>query len=171
MDVKSNLFLFLNLNSVCHLGMSAGQCKTLDRQGHCSSFYWHGPLMQAAPYIIEWVFGCHDGCVRMQVLIRWALERGCSVLPKSTNPDRIAANLAVSTWRIDAADVQTLSNMPYQVRGAAAAAAALGHDCIANTLLCVMFCKGQELSMLSSQSCGVCTAVPSTLQMSCTETW
>jgi diketogulonate reductase-like aldo/keto reductase len=58
----------------------------------------------------------------MQVLIRWALERGCSVLPKSTNPGRIASNLSVSSWRIDAADIQTLSNMPYQVSLMAAAA-------------------------------------------------
>lgn len=40
------------------------------------------------------------------------------MLPKSTSPERIAANLAVGTWRVAAEDVETLSNMPYQVRGA-----------------------------------------------------
>jgi diketogulonate reductase-like aldo/keto reductase len=51
----------------------------------------------------------------LQVLIRWALGRGCSVLPKSTNPERIAANLAVSDWQLAAEDVQALSSLPYRV--------------------------------------------------------
>jgi diketogulonate reductase-like aldo/keto reductase len=49
------------------------------------------------------------------VLIRWALDRGCSVLPKSTNPDRIAANLAVMDWQLAPADVERLAQLPYKV--------------------------------------------------------
>ncbi len=35
-----------------------------------------------------------------QVLIRWAVQRGTSVLPKSVNPARIAGNLDVHSWSI-----------------------------------------------------------------------
>ena len=52
----------------------------------------------------------------LQVLIRWAVDRGCSVLPKSTNAERIAANLALVDWSLSGEDVQLLSNLPFKVR-------------------------------------------------------
>ena len=52
----------------------------------------------------------------VQVLIRWAVQRGTSVLPKSTNPDRIASNLAVLDWGLTAADMAALSCLGYQAR-------------------------------------------------------
>lgn len=61
-------------------------------------------------------------CVRVQVLIHWALERGCSVLPKSTNEGRIAANLAVCDWDMAEEDVQALGSLSYRVRGGAGVA-------------------------------------------------
>ena len=51
-----------------------------------------------------------------QVLIRWAIQRSTSVLPKSTNPERIASNLAVLNWSLDDADMATLSDLEYQAR-------------------------------------------------------
>ena len=51
----------------------------------------------------------------LQILIRWAVERGVSVLPKSTNTERIAANLAVGDWGMSHEDVETLGHMPYKV--------------------------------------------------------
>jgi diketogulonate reductase-like aldo/keto reductase len=51
----------------------------------------------------------------LQVLIRWALERGCSVLPKSTNEGRIAANLAVCDWGMTEGDVAALGSLSYKV--------------------------------------------------------
>jgi diketogulonate reductase-like aldo/keto reductase len=56
------------------------------------------------------------GCrAALQVLIRWAIQRGVSVLPKSTDPERIAANLAVGDWEMSHEDVETLGHMPYKV--------------------------------------------------------
>jgi Aldo/keto reductase family len=51
-----------------------------------------------------------------QVLIRWAVQRGTSVLPKSTNTGRIAANSAVWDWTLDTTDVAALSSVVYQQR-------------------------------------------------------
>jgi diketogulonate reductase-like aldo/keto reductase len=61
-----------------------------------------------------------DACV-LQVLIRWALQRGTSVLPKSVNPARIKANFDVVSWAIPD-DMQTrLSSLPNQQRMVAGA--------------------------------------------------
>ena len=57
----------------------------------------------------------------LQVLIRWAVQRGTSVLPKSTNPDRIVSNLAVLDWSLSEADMATLSSLDYQERMVAGA--------------------------------------------------
>ena len=37
-----------------------------------------------------------------QVLVRWAVQRGTVVIPKSANPARIEQNLAVMDWEIPA---------------------------------------------------------------------
>lgn len=50
-----------------------------------------------------------------QVLIRWAVQRGTSVLPKSVHPERIAANLDVLSWQLPEQDFQALSSLPTQV--------------------------------------------------------
>lgn len=42
------------------------------------------------------------------VLIAWALARGTAVIPKSTNPERIAQNLAATRVQLSADEVQTL---------------------------------------------------------------
>ena len=44
-----------------------------------------------------------------QVLISWALQRGTSVIPKSSNPDRIKANFDVFTLNNE--DFETLNNL------------------------------------------------------------
>jgi hypothetical protein len=57
-----------------------------------------------------WLLG---GC--LQVLIRWALQRGTSCLPKSANPGRIAANFDVLDWQLQSEDQQALDTLPYRV--------------------------------------------------------
>ncbi|XP_052174034.1 aldose reductase [Diospyros lotus] len=51
-----------------------------------------------------------------QVLIRWAIQRETSVIPKSTNPDRIKENASVFSWEIPAEDFRILSSLPDQKR-------------------------------------------------------
>ena len=51
-----------------------------------------------------------------QVLIRWALQHGTSVIPKSTSPARIRGNLAVFDWALGAEDYAALSTLRSQQR-------------------------------------------------------
>eukprot|EP00199_Chlamydomonas_sp_CCMP681_P002944 CAMPEP_0119106776 /NCGR_PEP_ID=MMETSP1180-20130426/6312_1 /TAXON_ID=3052 ORGANISM="Chlamydomonas cf sp, Strain CCMP681" /NCGR_SAMPLE_ID=MMETSP1180 /ASSEMBLY_ACC=CAM_ASM_000741 /LENGTH=314 /DNA_ID=CAMNT_0007092163 /DNA_START=58 /DNA_END=1002 /DNA_ORIENTATION=+ len=46
-----------------------------------------------------------------QILIRWACQRGTSVLPKSVKPERIASNLDVQTWSIPEDMMAKLNNL------------------------------------------------------------
>jgi hypothetical protein len=51
-----------------------------------------------------------------QVLVRWALQHGTSVIPKSTNPDRIRGNLDVLDWELSPQDFTALSTLRFQQR-------------------------------------------------------
>ncbi|KAI8106531.1 hypothetical protein M9435_001074 [Picochlorum sp. BPE23] len=51
-----------------------------------------------------------------QVLIRWALQHGTSVIPKSTNPSRISGNLDVLDWELPPWEYNLLSGMAFQMR-------------------------------------------------------
>ncbi len=50
------------------------------------------------------------------MLIRWAVQRGTSALPKSTRPERIRSNLDVFDWRLDQPDFDRLSQLATQLR-------------------------------------------------------
>ncbi|KAG8459300.1 hypothetical protein KFE25_014145 [Diacronema lutheri] len=51
-----------------------------------------------------------------QVLVRWAVQRGTSAIPKSVQPTRIRDNLAVLSWELPAEQMATLSALEPQVR-------------------------------------------------------
>ncbi|OAY69053.1 Aldose reductase [Ananas comosus] len=51
-----------------------------------------------------------------QVLVKWALQRGTSVIPKSKNPERIKENFQVFGWEIPEEDFRALSSMKDQKR-------------------------------------------------------
>lgn len=51
-----------------------------------------------------------------QVLIRWALQHGTSVIPKSTNPARIRGNLDVLDWQLSPGEFWALSSLAFQQR-------------------------------------------------------
>lgn len=50
------------------------------------------------------------------VVIAWAVQRGTSCLPKSTNPDHLRSNLAAGSWRLPEDDFKALSSLPTQMR-------------------------------------------------------
>lgn len=51
-----------------------------------------------------------------QILIRWALQHGLVVIPKSANPARIRENAAVFDFEISAADMKTLDSFNEDLR-------------------------------------------------------
>jgi len=51
-----------------------------------------------------------------QVLIRWALQHGTSVIPKSTNASRIFGNLDVLDWELPPWEYNLLSSIAFQMR-------------------------------------------------------
>jgi diketogulonate reductase-like aldo/keto reductase len=52
-----------------------------------------------------------------QVLIKWAIQRGTSVIPKSSHQERIVENIQVFNWEIPEEDFQALSSIKEQVLG------------------------------------------------------
>ncbi|XP_030928097.1 aldose reductase [Quercus lobata] len=51
-----------------------------------------------------------------QVLVRWAIQRGTSAIPKSSNPERIKENIKVFGWKIPEQDFQALCSISDQRR-------------------------------------------------------
>ncbi len=60
-----------------------------------------------------------------QVLVRWAVQRGTSVLPKSVKPERLASNLDVHSWSIPDDLFEQLNALGPQVRAPCRASCAL----------------------------------------------
>ena len=50
-----------------------------------------------------------------QVLVKWGLQRGTSVIPKSSNPERIKENIKVFDWVIPDQDFEALNSISDQV--------------------------------------------------------
>ncbi len=51
------------------------------------------------------------GVGEAQILLRWGIQKGYPVLPKSTNPERIRSNADVFSFDIDADDMATIEKM------------------------------------------------------------
>ncbi|RKS75558.1 diketogulonate reductase-like aldo/keto reductase [Motilibacter peucedani] len=51
-----------------------------------------------------------------QVMLRWGIQQGRSVIPKSTNPGRIAENLDVFDFRLDADEVRRIDDLDTLMR-------------------------------------------------------
>lgn len=50
-----------------------------------------------------------------KVLVRWAIQRGTSTIPKSDHSERIKENIKVFSWEIPEQDFQALCDIPDQV--------------------------------------------------------
>lgn len=51
------------------------------------------------------------GVSEAQLLLRWGVQQGYPVIPKSTNPERMKQNLALFSFEINDADMQELSSL------------------------------------------------------------
>lgn len=51
------------------------------------------------------------GVDEAQILLRWAIQKGYPVLPKSTNPERIRKNADIFSFNIDANDMAAIEKM------------------------------------------------------------
>lgn len=51
------------------------------------------------------------GVSEAQILLRWAVQRGYAVLPKSANPERMAQNLDLFSFEISEQDMRTIEAM------------------------------------------------------------
>ena len=67
------------------------------------------------PTIAE-IAGRHDKSAA-QVMLRWHLQEGRSVIPKSTRPARIAENLDVFDFELSAAEIAAIDGLDTEVRG------------------------------------------------------
>eukprot|EP00735_Rhodelphis_limneticus_P015281 TRINITY_DN9483_c0_g1::TRINITY_DN9483_c0_g1_i1::g.265::m.265 TRINITY_DN9483_c0_g1::TRINITY_DN9483_c0_g1_i1::g.265 ORF type:complete len:333 (+),score=65.65,sp/Q84TF0/AKRCA_ARATH/49.84/5e-102,Aldo_ket_red/PF00248.16/3.3e-59,Sigma70_r4/PF04545.11/5.4e+02,Sigma70_r4/PF04545.11/1.4e+02,Sigma70_r4/PF04545.11/6.2 TRINITY_DN9483_c0_g1_i1:46-999(+) len=72
------------------------------------------PTLLEHPTVLE--IAQRMGKTPAQILIRWAIQHGTSVIPKSVTPDRIKSNLDVFAWQLSDQDYHMLSTLPNQQR-------------------------------------------------------
>lgn len=51
-----------------------------------------------------------------QILLRWAVQKGTVVIPKSTNPQRMKQNIAIFDFELNKADVQNIDSLGQNLR-------------------------------------------------------
>jgi D-xylose reductase len=51
-----------------------------------------------------------------QVLLRWATQRGIAIIPKTNNPDRLAANLQCDTFDLSESDIKKIGALHISLR-------------------------------------------------------
>ena len=73
-----------------------------------------GPRLLEDPTVKE--VAARLGKTTGQVLVRWAVQHGTSVLPKSVNPARMRGNLDVFSWELPAEDFARLSALAHQAK-------------------------------------------------------
>ena len=57
------------------------------------------------------------GCTEAQALLRWGLQSGCLVLPKSAKEERIRANLDVLSFKLEEGQMNELNALECGVKG------------------------------------------------------
>ena len=77
----------------------------------------YSPLAEGAKMddpVVQRVAGKHDKSPA-QVLIRYGLQKGWVVLPKSATPERIRANTDVFDFELDEEDVTSLDDLDEEI--------------------------------------------------------
>lgn len=83
------------------------------------AFHYH-PEERPLPHIlahplIETLAKKH-GKTPAQIVLRWHLQQGRSVIPKSVHPDRIQQNIQVFNFRLSSEDMQTIDHLNANMR-------------------------------------------------------
>lgn len=90
----------IHLTAYCPLG-------SMDRPARVKNA--DDPILLDNPRIRE-IAEAH-ACTPAQVLIRWSLQRGTSVIPKSVNPKRLQENFESQQLELSAADMEAIATL------------------------------------------------------------
>jgi 2,5-diketo-D-gluconate reductase A len=110
---KPELVRYLNDNAVTPIAYSSlvplSTWRTAEGQDSAKTDQMKADGEQAdAPFkVMAKKYGVSEG----QVLLRWAIQKGYPVLPKSTNPDRIRKNADVFGFSVDDEDMAAIEKM------------------------------------------------------------
>lgn len=72
------------------------------------------PILLEEPFVQE--IAAKKGANAAQVLIAWSLNRGISVIPKSSNSERLRQNLAAGALTLSAEDIEQISGLERGIR-------------------------------------------------------
>ena len=73
-------------------------------------------VVEAVPPDVVVQIAAARGKTPAQILIRWAIQRGTSAVPKSVTPERIEANFDVFEWELSDDEMAALGSIEPQER-------------------------------------------------------
>ncbi|KAI0686654.1 Aldo keto reductase [Cytidiella melzeri] len=79
----------------------------LNMHGHVASLFEHGTIQEIAKETSK---------TEAQVLLRWALQQGLAVIPKSSNAERLTQNFQVSSFELSAEQMKKISALNINYR-------------------------------------------------------
>jgi len=102
------------LSACAELGTHLTAYSPLGSPDSAAMIKHEGATVMALPVVTD--IAAAVGRTPAQVLVRWAVQRGTSVVPKSVTPSRIEANLDVVDWELSDAQMAQLSSIEPQER-------------------------------------------------------
>eukprot|EP01034_Spumella_vulgaris_P025770 gene25770-32260_t len=100
------------LAACAELGVHVTAYSPLGSPGNAEMIGYDGQSLLENPSVIA--IAESVGKTPAQVAIRWAVQRGTSVVPKSSTASRIALNFDVQSWSLSAEDMSKLNNIEPQ---------------------------------------------------------
>lgn len=82
--------------------------------GHGAS-YWNDSVAAIREAAVKGAAKKH-GVSEAQVVLRWGVQRGCSVIPKTENPERMRQNLDLFGFELDPSDLEAIAGLDRGMR-------------------------------------------------------